>query len=61
MVTLPEASKPYFYVFEVAGSKFDVKLTLLTVGSFQLAVKLVKEYKKLKKMIRKYVFEVAEF
>ena len=36
------------YVFEVAGSKSDVKLTLLNFGNCQLAVKLTKEYKKLK-------------
>ena len=52
--------KVYLYVFEVADSKSDVKLTLLTVGSCQLAVKLTKEYKKLKIMISPYVFEVAE-
>ena len=53
--------KVCLYVFEIVDSKFDVKLTLLTVDSCQLAVKLTKEYKKLKIMISPYIFEVAEF
>ena len=35
------------YVFAVAELKSDVKMTKLTVGSCPLAVKLMKEYKKL--------------
>ena len=35
------------YVFAIAELKSDVKMTKLTIGSCPLAVKLIKEYKKL--------------
>ena len=52
--------KVRLYVFEVADSKSDVKMTKFTVGSCQLAVEFKKKYKKLKIMIWPYVFEVIE-
>ena len=47
--------KVYLYVFEFA----DSKLTLLTVGSCQFAVKTLKYRRKLYRLAEIYVFEVA--